>query len=302
MSTNVYQYDGGDRSSAKRIHIFSVGYIVLLYVSLLTLESFEIIPYLFRESWSYYIHLGFFIYCMVNIGSYYYAVLRTDVSCGTVVQNSRHAMKPGSFFCQSCQQNSPPRSHHCGLCGSCIERRDHHCYFIANCIGQANLSYFIALNIWAGILTIYCLSINLVYLNHNILPLSPITVEGILQLVPVVTIYKYCVGSIALFHLTVVIVTWMTFVQILVSFVCGGFQARLLVTGQTTYEFSHQVLTYDHGWQNNYEDICGKYWYILWLFPTWPRKSKKVDSSEENGYYYSGKEEDYPRKVDNYIY
>lgn len=296
MSTNVYQHDGGDRNSAKRVHFFSVGYIVVLYVCLLILEPLVVVPYLFKESWTCSIHLAFFLYCMLNIGSHYYTVVMTDVSCPKHAPSPRHVIKPGSFFCQSCQQNSPPRSHHCGLCGSCIERRDHHCYFIANCIGQANLSSFISLNIWAGVLTIYCLSINLVYLNHNISPLSPITVEGILQLIPVVTIYNYCTGSISLFHLIVVIVTWLTFVQILVSIACGGFQARLLVTGQTTYEFSHQVLTYDHGWQDNYQDICGKYWYIMWMFPTWPRKSRKVDGSEENGYY-TGKEEDYPRKV-----
>ena len=297
MSSSVYKYDGGDRSSVKRVHFLSVGYIILLYVSLLILEGFVVIPLMFQDSWSYYIHLAFFIYCMINIGSYYYAVVMTDVSCQKGVPSLHHAVKPGSFFCQSCQQNSPPRAHHCGLCGSCIERRDHHCYFIANCIGQANLNYFITLNIWAGILTIYCLIINIVYLSHNILPLSPITVEGILQLIPVVTIYKYFVGNIAFFYLVVIIVTWMTFIQILVSFTCGGFQARLLVSGQTTYEFSHQVLTYDHGWHNNYEEICGKYWFISWLFPTWLRKSRKVDGSEENGYYNSGQDEDYPRKV-----
>lgn len=291
-----YSYDKKGRSASWGIHTLSVGYILLLFVAVLTLEQCEVIPFVFKDSPMLYFHVVFHLYVMVNIASYFYAVVVTDTSCrkseGT--PSPRHDFKAGYFFCQSCQQNSPPRAHHCPICDRCIDRRDHHCYFIGNCIGRFNLRYFIILNVWAGVVTVYGLIINLMYLHKHIVPLSPISIEGLLQLIPVVTFYKWIIGKVALFYLIVVIVTWMTLVQVLVSFICGCFQLRLLFTEQTTYEYSHQIKDYDQGWRYNYRDLCGKYWFVLWLFPVWVMKCGK--DTEANDKQWS-RDEDKPRKV-----
>lgn len=296
MSSNSsYTYERSERASTRGIHGLAVGYVMLLYISLLCLEQFVVIPFLFKESTLFYFHVVFHLYAMVNVGSYYYAVVMTDVSCKKSESSSASPRnRVGYFFCQSCQENSPPRAHHCSICDACIDRRDHHCYFIANCIGRFNLRYFIILNVWVGIATVYSVVINLMYLHHHIVPLSPTSVEGILQLIPVVTIYKWFVGKVAMFYLLVVIVTWMTLVQILVSLLCGCFQLRLLFIGQTTYEYSHRVKDYDGGWQYNFRDICGKYWFVLWLCPVWIMKCGK--DTEVNAKQWS-RDEDKPRKV-----
>lgn len=296
MSSNYSNsYERNKKTSSYGIHGLAVGYMLTLYFSVIALEQFVVIPFLFKNSSWFYFHIFFHLYAMVTIGSYYYAVVMTDVSCKKGDSSStspRH--KIGYFFCQSCQENSPPRAHHCSICDACIDRRDHHCYFIANCIGRYNLRYFIILNIWALVVTIYCVVINLIYLHHHIVPLSPVSVEGVLQLIPVVTVYKWIIGKVALFYLIVVMVTWLTLVQILVSCVCGCFQLRLLFTGQTTYEYSHQVKEYNQGWNDNFKDLCGKYWFMFWLFPVWIMqcgRDTKVDDKQWT------RDEDTPRKV-----
>ncbi|XP_048586550.1 palmitoyltransferase ZDHHC22-like [Nematostella vectensis] len=278
-------------------HGMAVGYVVFLYLSSFVLEVFIVIPFLFGNTPFFYLHMSAYLYCMANIAGYYYKTVKCDVSCEQTPLSPRVPVESSSacFFCHDCQMNSPGRAHHCNLCGKCIDRRDHHCYFIANCIGLANLRYFIVLNVFAGIMSIYSVTINVVYLSRTAIPLSPLTVDGIMTLIPVVTFYKWFVGTIALYYMLVVMVTWLGLVQILISFLCGFFQMRLLWTGQTTYEYSHNIHTYDKGWRLNYQEVCGRFWLLRWLLPLPSMRSFVCNDRSEDTY--TVWEEDGPRKV-----
>lgn len=269
------------RSTILGAHCTGLGYVVVMILLLLWLEFFEVIPSLFQNSRHLYvINFISFLYIMINVIGNYYYVVTTDTSYKKVEAFGEE--RDGDFYCQSCEQNSPPRSHHCSFCDRCVVRRDHHCFFTASCVGHANTRFFVVFNLFVFVGSAYVVVINLFYLHVKIGPLIPLSFEAICKVVPLLTVFKLWTGSVTLFYFLVVVVTWLCLVQALGCFGCFFFQMTLIFSGQTTYEWRHNIVLYDQGWKKNFLEICGRLWYLWWLFPFFQRQ--KLSSKEEEYY------------------
>lgn len=265
------------RSTIIGTHSMGVGYVVVMIILVIWLEMFEVIPSLFQHSQLLTVNLVLFIYVMINITGNYYYLITTDTSYKK--DESLSEERDGVFYCQSCEQNSPPRSHHCPFCDKCIVRRDHHCFFAAACVGHANTRFFIVFNFFVFVGSAYVVAINLFYLHHSTGPLLPLSFEAICKIIPLLTVFKLWSGSVTLFHFLVVIVTWFCLVQVFACSGCFFFQMTLILSGQTTYEWRHNILIYDQGWKKNFINICGHNWYIWWFFPFF--QLQKLASKQE---------------------
>lgn len=258
-----------------------LGYVIIMILLLLWLEFFEVIPLLFRHSKHLFvINLLVFFYIMINVTGNYYYLVTTDTSYKKIEAFSEE--RDGDFYCQSCEQNSPPRSHHCSFCDRCVMRRDHHCFFAASCIGHANARFFVVFNFFVFVGSAYVVVINLFYLHHNIGPLIPLSFEAICKVIPFLTVFKLWTGSVTLFYFLVVTVTWLCLIQVIGCSACFFFQMTLIFSGQTTYEWRHNIVIYDQGWKKNFQDICGRLWFLWWLFPFFQRQTL---TSKEEEYY-----------------
>lgn len=265
------------RSTIIGTHSMGVGYVVVMIILVIWLEMFEVIPSLFQHSQLLTVNLVLFIYVMINITGNYYYLITTDTSYKK--DESLSEERDGVFYCQSCEQNSPPRSHHCPFCDKCVVRRDHHCFFAAACVGHANARFFIVFNFFVFVGSAYVVAINLFYLHHSTGPLLPLSFEAICKIIPLLTVFKLWSGSVTLFHFLVVIVTWFCLVQVFACSGCFFFQMTLILSGQTTYEWRHNILIYDQGWKKNFINICGHNWYIWWFFPFF--QLQKLASKQE---------------------
>lgn len=266
------------RSTIIGTHSMGVGYVVVMIILVIWLEMFEVIPSLFqRYSQVLTVNLILFFYVMINITGNYYYLITTDTSYKK--DESLSEERDGVFYCQSCEQNSPPRSHHCPFCDKCIVRRDHHCFFAAACVGHANARFFIVFNFFVFVGSAYVVAINLFYLHHSTGPLLPLSFEAICKIIPLLTVFKLWSGSVTLFHFLVVVVTWFCLVQVFACSGCFFFQMTLILAGQTTYEWRHNILIYDQGWKKNFINICGHKWYIWWFFPFF--QLQKLASKQE---------------------
>lgn len=282
MNDARHKYFGkAPRSTILGAHFMGLGYVIVMILLLLWLELFEVIPSLFQNSRQLFvINLLSFLYIMVNvIGNYYYLVT-TDTSYKKV--GAFNEERDGDFYCQSCEQNSPPRSHHCSSCDRCVVRRDHHCFFTASCVGHANTRFFVVFNFFVSVGSAYVVVINLLYLHVKIGPLLPLSFEAICKVVPLLTVFKLWSGSVTLFYFLIVVVTWLCLVQAIGCFGCFFFQMTLIFAGQTTYEWRHNIFIYDQGWKKNFHDICGNLWYLWWFFPIF--QQQKLTSKEEEYY------------------
>lgn len=269
------------RNTILGTHSMGIGYVILMIILLLWLEFFEVIPSLFRDSMQLFTtNFLVFLYIMINVTGNYYYLVTTDTSYKKV--ETCNEERDGYFYCQSCEQNSPPRSHHCSFCDRCIVRRDHHCIFTASCLGHANYRFFIVFNLFVFVGSAYVVIINLYYLHINIGPLIPLSFEAICKVIPLLTVFKLWTGSVTLYYFLVVCVTWLCLIQAFGCFGCFVFQMTLIFSGQTTYEWQHNIFIYDEGWKKNFQDICGPLWYLWWLFPFF--QLQKLASNEEDYY------------------
>lgn len=256
-----------------------VGYVLIMVILVFWLEIFHVIPSLFgRDTQLLTVNLFLFMYAMINVIGNYYYLITTDTSYKKA--DTLNEERDGVFYCQSCEQNSPLRSHHCSFCDKCVVRRDHHCFFAAACVGHANARFFVVFNFFVCVASAYVVVINLIYLHHKTGPLIPLSFEAISKVVPLLTVFKLWTGSVTLFYFLVVVVTWLCLVQVLGCSGCFFFQMTLIFSGQTTYEWRHNILIYDQGWKKNFIGICGRLWYLWWLFPFF--QQQKLASKEED--------------------
>ena len=274
-------YDSrGNASLIRRLgaHCAAVGYTLFQIIVIFALEIYIVAPAVFQDSKTYYTNVVLMVYLVISIiGNYYYLVV-TDVSCKMLVFPGDQ--RNGFYYCHSCDQNSPPRAHHCGFCKTCVARHDHHCFFIANCVGLANVRFFIVFCFFVTAGSFYSTILNMIYLHKHMGPLIPLSVEGILKLVVPVTFYKWWVGSISLMNLIIVTMNWFCFLQVLITSGFGLFEMMLILSGQTMYEWRHQITHYDLGLRQNLRDMCGKLWFLWWLFPVYHRQPLALKGDE----------------------
>lgn len=281
------KYDSrGNASLSRRLgaHLTAVGYTLFQIIAVFVLEVFVISPAVFKDPKSYYLNIALLLYFTISIiGNYYYLVV-TDVSCNKFVCPDEQ--RTGFYYCHSCEHNSPPRAHHCTFCETCVVRRDHHCFFIANCVGSDNVRFFVLFCFFVSVASCYSTVLNMVYLHGHMGALVPLNVEGILNLIVPVTFYKWWVGSVSLLNFIIVTINWFCFAQVLVASGFGLFEMMLICSGQTTYEWRLNITHYSLGLMQNFQEICGRYWYLWWLFPIYHKLPLHLKRDQYSDRYY----------------
>ncbi|XP_044536731.1 probable palmitoyltransferase ZDHHC24 [Gracilinanus agilis] len=173
------------------------------------------------------------------------------------------AVGHGWDYCYQCQSQVPPRSGHCPACRVCVLRRDHHCMLLGRCVGFSNYRPFLCL-----------------------------LLHGLGLLLHVTALLGPALASVLRAHspphaLTVLLLPWLMLVtggitlgQFALTFVadtcvagallCGAgllFHGRLLLRGQTTREWAHDLRLYDLGPRQNLRAALGSRWALVWLWP-----------------------------------
>lgn len=65
--------------------------------------------------------------------------------------------------CKTCLIKRPPMCHHCRRCGQCVRKMDHHCPWINNCVGEENQFAFLLLLIYACLMSLNTLVLQVAY-------------------------------------------------------------------------------------------------------------------------------------------
>lgn len=234
--------------------------IVLLWVIML-FELFIVLP-LYHVPFSawYCIHVfcGFFMW--MNVFANFYMLIMTDTTGKNLGMPS--VLKPGWTYCPFCQLNSPPRAYHCQVCNECILKRDHHCIFAGKCVGFRNYRYYmcLAMHLWMG--AVYANVFHYEYVTEQIGPFGFWTLLTLFS--PAV---MWLLGYMTLYG---IFVSFMAGVSIFALLLFSGllfFQARIIFRGQTSYERKKHKREYDLGWKQNFLQVFGKRWYLVWVWP-----------------------------------
>jgi hypothetical protein len=156
-------------------------------------------------------------------------------------------------ICEKCGVLKPPRTHHSRLQNQCVKRMDHYCVWVGNCIGAFNHKYFILFLFYFTTAAFhwYFLMINTVYLF-------------------VMDFYRIHIAFLIMCGLF----SCMVFPLSIVVVMFTGFHFWLLITNQTSVEYSKNGLLYtkftrsgrldqykrvfDLGWLNNVKQVMGK--------------------------------------------
>ncbi|GMH33408.1 hypothetical protein BSKO_01242 [Bryopsis sp. KO-2023] len=180
-------------------------------------------------------------------------------------------------FCKKCNRPKPDLAHHCSICKSCVLRMDHHCPWVANCVGFRNYRYFF--------LFLFYTTVGCGYACLMMVANSKRFMEGgddqFLRMFALVLSGAACLA------------------------VCGllGWHFFLVLTGQGTIDFYDNFSNwkearrlgrqwrnpFDQGAANNFKDVFdvdGRFWWILWLLPSWREKKGdgmrfKMDESRQ---------------------
>lgn len=222
-------------------------------------EIFIVLPAM-HPMWSFW-HLFHTIcgtFLMINITSNFVAAVLVDTSIqGRMLTGD----KEGWHLCSTCEAIVPPRSWHCNDCGVCILKREHHCLFTACCIGHYNYRYFFIFLIDLAIATAYSTYFNSYFLWDSF---GSFSIYTIIKLAFPLAVFLFD-SSINQFYLMLYVIN---IAGIFFSGALLGYHILLMKNGQVTYENAHNIEKYNLGWRQNIEEVLGKRWYLVWVFPS----------------------------------
>jgi len=168
--------------------------------------------------------------------------------------------KSKSCYCTKCRNERPDRAHHCKTCGKCVVNMDHHCPWMNNCVGLHNRKLFVVFLMYAvlgtGIVAVAMVSTFFDQINHPS-------------------------GSKSAFLIAI----YLTDV-VLVLAIAGLllFQLKMIYKNQTTLEvLAQNDPTYDRGWYENYQLVCGpdpQFWLLPWMMGA--PKASPIREGQEN--------------------
>lgn len=180
------------------------------------------------------------------------------------------------WYCSKCLTNTPFNCHHCPLCNRCIIHRDHHCLFLGACICLKNMSHFIILCIYAGLVSMY---VDIRLFPHLYEHFE--NQEGNVTLWKLssrcffpVALGKWLSGHEELFFLSLVALFDMLLSTSIFTFGFGIYHLYLAVTGQShiqmkgskEYHNSHSKVSL-RDLQTNFTTMFGKWGAVNFIFP-----------------------------------
>ena len=245
--------------------LFNIGGIYLLWY-----EVCHIFPTYYpdnceKNQLEMYTHLFMAVFFAVNIYGNMFKLVTTDTAVSRFHFFSGSLLPEGWRYCSDCDLNLPPRSHHCKLCDECILKRDHHCWFAGYCIGYHNHRYYVVMVTHMVLAALYCNVFNLTFV---------VSIKGSLTLFTFLSYIGPHIGWIfGYYDKYVFYITAMTSVGTLLLFIFSWLlyiQVKQIVYGQTHYEQKKDIKIYNQGIFQNFREVLGKRWFLVFWFPWIP--------------------------------
>ena len=232
--------------------------------SVFVFEVFVVLPFLydgFHDSdVMYYTHITAALFIYFNVMSNIVMVMTTETGIRGVVLPS--VLKKGWRFCSVCECNAPPRSYHCHTCRTCVLKRDHHCTFAGCCIGHTNQRYFIVMLLYIWVAALYANIMNIDFVYHIFGEFSLKT--AFVLILPLLAWMFQVVETITM---SMAFMTSLCVIAFLLTSALLGYHMINIVNGQTVYEKTYRITTYNVGLLENLKAVFGENWLISWLCP-----------------------------------
>lgn len=212
--------------------------------------------------------LGLFIF--FNVISNMLLAMITDTSIKSI-SILPTVLLPDWRYCSACEQNAPPRSFHCYNCETCILRRSNHCTFLGKCCGYKNARYYYYFIFYAWLGTLYSNLLNIEYIVELMHGFSLKTLFIIFM--PLFAwLFGFLDNNLALF--SAIANTACLFLSIIL-FLYLIVNSKMVLNGQTWFEYSIKNFDYSQGWSANLIETFGKNWFFALI---WPFASYKLPS------------------------
>ncbi|XP_076454517.1 putative palmitoyltransferase ZDHHC24 [Babylonia areolata] len=232
--------------------------------AVLIFELFVVLPFLydgFHDSVvMYYTHIVAALFLYVNVVSNMALVMVTETGIRGMILPS--GLKPGWRFCSVCECNAPPRSYHCNICGTCVLKRDHHCTFAGCCVGHSNQRYFMVMIFWIWVASVYASVMNLDVVYHIFGEYSLKTL-----FVLVLPLLAWMFQVVETVTMTMAFMISLCIIALLMTSALLGYHMINIVNGQTVYEKTYKIHTYNVGVLQNLKEVFGENWTVSWIWP-----------------------------------
>ena len=183
------------------------------------------------------------------------------VSANSVSDKQKHVF--GWRRCEECDIDQPPRAHHCRICRKCILKRDHHCYMSGVCVGFWNQRYFVIMNFYIAIASIYGVICIYSYYVHHV-HADWLWTDFVLPW----TLVKWLTGS---FDFHMMLMTFHLYTLWWTGPVAASFffwQMLLIYRGLTNREFrSNLRVRCTASVSDKFRSVFGAFWLINFIFP-----------------------------------
>ena len=182
--------------------------------------------------------------------------------------------------CLICQMDTPPRAHHCKICQKCILKRDHHCYLTGVCIGFHNQRFFIMMNFFAAIASLFGFIFTWNYMSQTFLPETRSWIDFVLP----VTVYNWWRGAchIRYVFMTCQLYTFSWTAPTAVALCC--WHVYIISKGKTSHEVHRNVrIRCTAKKAENFRSVFGAFWGLNFVFPAHILFKQTGDGTEWDG-------------------
>lgn len=238
-----------------------VAFILLELCIEVFFELYVVFPTLFEPfSWRYNVHLLIGIYFFVNFLGNFYLSIVTDLTSGSNILPS--VLKADWHYCPTCTLNAPPRAFHCYVCEKCVLKRDHHCVYTGKCVGYNNQRYYMMTLIYFFLGSLFANYLNIDYTYEMMNTLNwKIIIAFFAPMVGWVLGMTESISFLTCLQCSTCVLC------LLLSMGLIYYHCALIARGQTTNEWRKGIRCYDRGWRQNFLEVFGTRWYLVWLFP-----------------------------------
>ena len=232
--------------------------LIVTISSISLIELIIILPRIYETSYLYQTIIGVIIYvhcayCFIKL------LINNSTTSGIILPA---VLQPGWKYCAACEANSPPRAFHCPTCDICILRRDHHCTFTGSCIGFNNYRFYINFLSYVLMGALYCNYLNFKYASIVFDEFS--FRELFIIILPILA---FLLGFTDCFTFFISFTMAVSFFGSLYLMALLGYHFGNALFGQTTYERSHGIKTYNVGWKENVSQVFGSKWPLALVLP-----------------------------------
>eukprot|EP00761_Pharyngomonas_kirbyi_P002322 gb/GECH01002326.1/.p1 GENE.gb/GECH01002326.1/~~gb/GECH01002326.1/.p1 ORF type:complete len:290 (+),score=42.35 gb/GECH01002326.1/:1-870(+) len=163
-------------------------------------------------------------------------------------------------FCSNCNTYKPLRAHHCSSLDRCVLRMDHYCIWVCNCVGARNHKYFY---LFIGYTSLTLLGFIAISIYAFIITIAE------LQSNPKLMIEQTSIGIIH--FLLLIIFTVIMFPFMIMASAFFAWHTKLILDNKTTIEYYARDSEgkwipniFDISWGYNFRSVLGN---TIWMWP-----------------------------------